>query len=474
MMRQMMPNSRQIAFLILRDIHRRDAFADVALDKWLGKVPIEAESPLLTADKRLVTELVYGCVRRMRSLDGFIDLLAKKPAQKQPPDLRTILHLGLYQLRYLDQIPPSAAVDTTVQLTKANGMKGLAGFVNGLLRQYLREAEAGTIADQVIAAKGLNAPTGEHLGILHSYPDWMITNWLQQLGLEETEQLCQWFNQSPSIDLRVNVLRTSIAEVETALQNAGVEVSRVPYLPQGLRLMGGAGPIASLPGYNQGWWTIQDSSAQLVAYLLDPQPGTVAIDACAAPGGKTTHLAELMGDRGTIWACDKTTSRLKKVDQNAQRLQLKSIQTLAGDSRQLSQFKETADFVLLDAPCSGLGTLHRRADARWRQTPENIQALGQLQRELLAEVSTWVKPGGVLVYATCTIHPQENEEAIAHFLSDHPDWKIDPPQPGHPAAAFATAEGWVKVWPHRHQMDGFFMVKLQKTEKINGTYTKQK
>lgn len=460
-MRQRRQNSRQIAFLILRDIHRQGAFADVALDKWLRKFQKQAETQLLTADKRLVTELVYGCVRRMRSLDGIIDLLAKKPADKQLPDLRTILHLGLYQLRYLDRILPSAAVDTSVQLTKANGMTGLAGFVNGLLRQYLRQAEAGTIEYRLIYRNGLSSAESEHLGILHSYPDWIIANWLEQLGLEETEQLCQWFNQSPTIDLRVNVLRTSIAEVETALQNAGVEVSRIPHLPQGLRLTGGAGSIASLPGYNRGWWTVQDSSAQLVGYLLDPKPGTVAIDACAAPGGKTTHIAELMGDEGTIWACDKTPSRLKKVDENALRLQLKSIQTLAGDSRQLSQFKETADFVLLDAPCSGLGTLHRRADARWRQTPENIQALCQLQRELLEQVSRWVKPGGVLVYATCTIHPEENEGAIAHFLDRHPDWKIDPPQPGHPGAAFATPEGWVKVWPHRHQMDGFFMVRLK-------------
>ncbi len=462
-MPQRMQNSRQIAFLTLRDIHRRGVFADVAVDKWLRKFQMQSESQLLTADKRLVTELVYGCVRRMRSLDGIINLLAKKPAGKQPPDLRTILHLGLYQLQYLDRIPSAAAVDTTVQLTKANGMKGLSGFVNGLLRQYLRQVEAGTIAERLISASGSSSATVEHLGILHSYPDWIVANWLEQLGLEETEQLCEWFNQSPTIDLRVNVLRTSIDEVETALQNAGVEVSRVPHLPQGLRLTGGSGEIASLPGYDQGWWTVQDSSAQLVAYLLDPLPGTVAIDACAAPGGKTTHIAELMGDLGTIWACDKTPSRLKKVDENAQRLQLKSIQSIPGDSRKLSQFEIAADFVLLDAPCSGLGTLHRRADARWRQTPENIQQLCQLQRELLEQVSGWVKPGGVLVYATCTLHPEENEVAIADFLSRHPQWKIDPPQPGQPATAFATSEGWVKVWPHRHQMDGFFMVRLKQS-----------
>jgi 16S rRNA (cytosine967-C5)-methyltransferase len=234
-------------------------------------------------------------------------------------------------------------------------------------------------------------------------------------------------------------------------------------LPQGLRLTGKVGSIAALPGYEQGWWTIQDSSAQLVTYLLDPQPDSVVIDACAAPGGKTTHIAELMGDAGTIWAGDRAPSRLKKVKENAERLQLKSIQIVPGDSRKLSQFKETADFVLLDAPCSGLGTLHRRADIRWRQTPENIQEICQLQRELLEQVCQWVKPGGILVYATCTLYPPENEEAIADFLSRHEQWQIELPKAGNPAAEFITPEGWIKVWPHRHIMDGFFMVRLRKT-----------
>jgi 16S rRNA (cytosine967-C5)-methyltransferase len=459
-----MQNSRQIAFLILRDIHRRGAFADVALDKWLRQIKIESKAEGVKPDRALVTELVYGCVRRMRSLDALIDLLAKKPADKQPPDLRIILHLGFYQLRYLNQIPAGTAVDTTVELAKTNGMSGLTGVVNGLLRQYLRQAEAGTIEDGLIKASGDSSIPGKNLGIIHSYPDWIVNNWLEQLGLEETEQLCEWFNQSPTIDLRVNPLRSSVDQVEKALQDGGVKVSRLPGLPQGLRLTGKVGAINALPGYEQGWWTIQDSSAQLVTYLLDPQPDTVVIDACAAPGGKTTHIAELMADQGTIWACDRTPSRLKKVKENAQRLQLKSIQIIPGDSRKLSQFKETADFVLLDAPCSGLGTLHRRADIRWRQTPENIQEICQLQRELLEQVCQWVKPGGILVYATCTLYPPENEEAIADFLSRHEQWQIELPKPGNPAAEFITPEGWIKVWPHRHQMDGFFMVKLRKNE----------
>ncbi|MBD1931063.1 methyltransferase domain-containing protein [Trichocoleus sp. FACHB-69] len=219
--------------------------------------------------------------------------------------------------------------------------------------------------------------------------------------------------------------------------------------------------IEKLPGFSEGWWTVQDSSAQLVSYLLDPQPGEVVIDACAAPGGKTTHIAELMADNGAVWACDKTASRLRKLKENAQRLGLQSIQIQVGDSRSLTQFINTGDRVLLDAPCSGLGTLHRHADARWRQTPDTVRELSQLQGELLDQVASWVKPGGILVYATCTLHPLENEGVIYAFLERHQEWRISPPSPNSPFSAFSTPAGWIKVWPHRHQMDGFFMVRLQ-------------
>jgi 16S rRNA (cytosine967-C5)-methyltransferase len=285
--------------------------------------------------------------------------------------------------------------------------------------------------------------------------------WVEQLGVEETEQLCQWLNQSPTIDLRINPLQVSIEDVEAAMSTADVDVQRVPHLPQALRIVGGAGAIGQLPGFTEGWWTVQDSSAQLVSHLLDPRAGDVVIDACAAPGGKTTHIAELMGDEGKIFACDKTASRLKKLKENAQRLQLHSIQICTGDSRNLPEFTNSANAVLLDAPCSGLGTLHRRPDIRWRSTPANIDELAILQGELLEQAATWVKPGGVLVYATCTLHPQENEKVIQAFLARHSHWQIEPPAPASPLEAFSTPQGWIKVWPHRHQMDGFFMVLLR-------------
>ncbi|AFZ29741.1 sun protein [Gloeocapsa sp. PCC 7428] len=443
-----MDNPRQLAFIALRWV-QRGAYADVALDRVLR------QTDLSSVDRRLATELVYGSVRRQRSLDALIDQLAKKKAQQQPPDLRIILHLGLYQLRYLDHIPDAAAVNSTVELAKKNGFSGLANFVNGLLRQYLRLA---TREDPL----KLPAHSVERLGILHSYPDWIIEVWLKQFGYKETEQLCAWFNQPPAIDLRINPLRASVEKVATALQEAEVGVTRVANLPQALRFTTSTGAIEKLPGFDAGWWTVQDSSAQLVSHILDPQPGEVVIDACAAPGGKTTHIAELMQDTGTIWACDRTVSRLKKLQQNIARLQLKSIQICPGDSRNLPHFVNIADRVLLDAPCSGLGTLHRHADARWRQTPETVKELTVLQTELLTHVSTWIKPGGVLVYATCTLNSEENEAIVQAFLTQHPCWRIEHPAANSIGVPYATSSGWMQVLPHHQSMDGFFIVRLQK------------
>ena len=503
-----MINPRQLAFLALREVHK-GAYADVALDRVLKKVKLsqrqsdeelsdacggllyetlrerQRQSDEELSDRRFVTDLVYGSTRRQRTLDALIDQLGKKKSYQQPAYLRTILHLGLYQLRYLERIPPSAAVNTTVELAKENGFSGLTGFVNGLLREYIRRGEGererggqeGLLGDKennLLSPPPPLSPSPhfplqlpenpvQRLGILHSFPDWIIEVWLKQFGFVETEKLCEWMNQTPVIDLRVNLLRASVEEVETALQLKDILVKRVPHLPQALRLIGSTGAIPNLPGFSEGWWTVQDSSAQLVSHLLDPQPGEVIIDACAAPGGKTTHIAELMQDKGTIWAGDRTDSRLRKLKENAQRLNLHSIQIYTGDSRNQPQFQNIGDRVLLDAPCSGLGTLHRHADARWRQTPESVEELSTLQKELVAHTSTFVKTNGILVYATCTLHPAENEDVIESFLASHPNWQIEPPDVDSPAELYSTPQGWIKVLPQKQAMDGFFMVRLRKT-----------
>ena len=391
-------NARQLALKILLEIDRKNSYTDVALNRALN------QSNLSSSDRSLCTELVYGIIRHQRTLDSLIDQLGKKKAQQQPPNLRRILHIGLYQLRYLDHIPPSAAVNTSVDLAKDNKLQRLSGVVNGILRQYIRTTQGNH--DPLI----LPNDTLKKLAIQYSFPDWIIETWLQKWGEETTEKMCHWFNQSPNIDIRVNPLKTNLETLQTQLTSAGVNVTPLGRFPCALRLKGKIGTIPTLPGFSQGHWTVQDTSAQLVSYFLDPQPGETIIDACAAPGGKTTHIAELMGDQGTIFACDRTPSRLKKVQENAQRLELNCIETVVGDSRYLQQFINKGDRVLVDVPCSGLGTLHRHPDIRWRQTPENIRELTSLQLEILNQAAQWVKPQGTLVYSTCTLNPPENQE----------------------------------------------------------------
>lgn len=444
--------ARQLALNVLLQV-QAGAYADVALHRTLDQATVsESDSP---AERAFATELVYGIVRRQRTLDALIDQLGTRPADKQPPVLRLVLHLGLYQLRYLTAVPASAAVNTSVDLAKANGLGKLSGVVNGLLRQYLRQAEGGS--DPLV----LPEEAAIALGICHSYPDWLVALWLDQLGFEETEQLCQWFNQVPSIDLRVNRDRTSVAALQAAFGAAGIAVEPLAGIPYGLRLVNHQGALTNLPGYSEGWWSVQDASAQLVGLLLDPQPGETVLDVCAAPGGKATQMAEIVGSEGTVWACDRAPSRLKKITANARRLGLTNLHTHAGDSTDLAQFHQQFDRVLVDAPCSGLGTLHRHADARWRQNPDSIATLAELQSTLLVEAARCVKPGGTLVYATCTLHPTENEAVIKSFCHAHSQWRVQPPAPDFSSGLDAAPQGWVRVWPHRQNMDGFFMAKLK-------------
>ncbi|MGK7927305.1 MAG: 16S rRNA (cytosine(967)-C(5))-methyltransferase [Spirulina sp.] len=452
-----MHDSRQLAFTALQQIYSQGAYTDIALDRVLRDPEIQP------ADRGLTTELVYGIVRRRRSLDRLIDRLGKNSAQQQPLPLRIILQIGLYQLHYLSQIPDSAAVNTAVELAKKNGFKRLSGVVNGILRQYLRLAAKETDLLQ------LPEDRVESLGILYSFPNWIIETWIAQFGRDETEKLCQWFNQTPNLDLRINPLKTTRAEMRSRFENAGIAAEIVPFLPQALRLPGKLGNISQLPGFTEGLWSVQDSSAQLVTHLLDPQPGETIIDACAAPGGKTAHIAELMGDRGKIWACDRAKSRLRKVRQKARRLHLNSSEIREGDSGNIPEFIGIGDRVLLDVPCSGLGTLHRHPDIRWRQTPDKLAQLVSLQENLLKSTATWVKPGGILVYSTCTLNPQENENMIDNFLQLHPEWNIENPGNSFPFSASISSRGWLKILPTKQAMDGFFMVKLMKQTEYQTT-----
>ena len=436
--------ARRCAWQVLQAV-AAGAYADGALERELGRAHLSPQ------DRALATELAYGAIRQRRSLDAWLDQLGKVPAERQPPKLRWLLHLGLYQLLHSGRIPASAAVSTTVELAKRGGLGRLAPVTNGLLRAFLRCQDAGQplarLSDPAVDA-------AERLGLSQSLPDWLARDLLQWLPFERAEAFAQACNTPPAIDLRVNRRRTTPEALQQALAAVGVEAKPVAGVPSALTLQGRSGDLRLLPGYGQGHWCVQDRTAQRIAPLLDPQPGERILDACAAPGGKSTHLAELIDDRGEVLALDRAEARLRRVERNAERLGLHCIHTSCGDAASLAvrqpgllgQF----DRILLDAPCSGLGTLARHPDARWRLDPAAIDGLVALQRQLLEGLWPLLKPGGRLVYATCTVHPRENGELVEAFSTERRD---------------CTLQGRWQSWPGDLEGggDGFFAAVLERS-----------
>lgn len=442
--------ARRVVWAVLQAV-AAGAYADGALERELQRQPL---GPL---DRALATELAYGAIRQRHHLDGWLDWLGRVPAIRQPPALRWLLHLGLYQLLFTARVPAPAAVSTTVELAKRGGLPRLAPVVNGLLRQALRRIEAGE-------GVPLPAEPAAALALAQSLPPWLAADLLRWRTPAQAEAFARAANTPPVLDLRVNALRSDPSAVQRALAAVGVQAERLDDQPWGLTLTGRSGDLRQLPGYEEGHWCVQDRSAQLIAPLLEARPGERVLDACAAPGGKATHLAESMGDTGEIWAVDRGAARLQRLERNARRLGLTSIRSRVADAVHLAT-EEPAwigsfDRVLLDAPCSGLGTLARHADARWRISPGAIEELIVLQGALLRGLAPLLKRSGRLVYATCTVHPGENRALIEAFLAQHPGWR---PVPVSPALASRSASApWLELWPGENGGgDGFFAAVLE-------------
>ena len=429
-------DARQAAWQVLQAV-ASGAYADAALERELQRRRLEP------ADRALATELAYGAIRQRGLLDAWLDQLGRVPARRQPPLLRWLLHVGLYQLLFSDRVPAAAAVSTTVELAKRGGLARLAPVANGILRGLLRRrgefaamAEA-PVADVSAAANAAIAPwqglelpddPAAALALRRSLPLWLAELVLQWLPAERAEAFAIACNQPPPLDLRLNPLRSSAAPLLAALGQAGVEAEPITGLASGIQLRGRSGDLRRLPGFTDGAWCVQDRAAQRIAPLLAPEPGQWVLDACAAPGGKSTHLAELIADQGSIWAVDRSEARLERLRRNAERLGLRCIHTLAAEAQQLAEqrpdWRGRFERILIDAPCSGLGTLARHVDARWRITAAAIAELTRLQRQLLEGTLPLLAPRGRLVYATCTVHPAENGELIAAFLAHHPELEL--------------------------------------------------
>ena len=415
------------------------AFADVALERIFNLYSFKS------IDKGLITELSYGAIRQRYYLDCWIDHLGKVPAKKQPPLLRWLLHLGLYQVLKMKRIPPAAAINTTVELAKTHHLKKLAPVVNGILRSALRSKERGLLLPKS------NNPSLE-LAKNESLPLWLADELINWKGLEDSKKIAKAFNCISPIDIRVNRLRADLKEVKEIFDSCGIHNQVIPNCPYGLEVRAGVGEPRKWPGYEEGKWSVQDRSSQLIAPSLGPLPGEKILDACAAPGGKSTHIAELINNEGNLWSVDRSSRRSKKILANSERLGTKCLQILVADSNELllkkPDWKGFFDRILIDAPCSGLGTLARHPDARWRMNQDNIQQLVAVQSQLLNSLAPLLKNGGKLVYSTCTIHPEENSHQIKNFLQSKSEFLLEYEK---------------QIWPGEGDNgDGFYIAVLNK------------
>lgn len=442
-------DARHLALKVLYQVNEEDAYANLALDQALAQFKLADPR-----DKGLATELVYGCVKYKGRLDWVINQFAKPKVQKMAPWIRNIIRLGLFQIMFLDKVPVSAAINESVKLAKKYGHPGTVKFVNGVLRNIVRKKE------KIVFPDIMKDPI-EHISIYYSFPMWLVERWVKDFGVENTIKLCVYFNNPSPLWVRTNTLRTSRAQLVGLLHNQGIHCRESEKVPEGIQILQSL-DLGRLDLFKKGMFTVQDESSMLVGHVVKPQKEQIVLDVCSGPGGKTSHLAQLMEDSGKIFALDVHEHRLELIRQTCQRLGISIVETLLKDARFTTQIvKQLVDAVLVDAPCSGLGVLGRRPDARWRKKSEDIGQLKILQREILTEAAQLVKPGGTLVYSTCTITSEENNEVIQEFLAENKDFYLDKKLTEYlPFDLEEGQEGWVQFLPFKHQMDGFFIARM--------------
>jgi 16S rRNA (cytosine967-C5)-methyltransferase len=429
---------------VLERVEIDAAFADVVLDVELTRRPVGPR------DAGLATELVYGTLRWQRYLDWILAPHSRRRLPTLDPRVRVLLRLTAYQLAFLERVPAFAAVNDAVTL--ARGAPGVAEYVNGVLRSFgrrgPREREPAPPRDPL-----------EALAVRCSFPTWLAARWVARYGAEEAEALMRAMNERPPLTVRANTLRIEREALAGRLRADGATVRATPLAPEGLVVEGGGDP-GRWPTFGQGLCVVQDEGSMLVARLLAPRPGETIADTCAAPGTKTTHLAQLMDNRGRIVALDPQPARLARVVEAAARLGAGIVETVEGAVETLApRWAGACDGALVDAPCSNLGVLRRNPEVKWRRQPGDIAAGAARQRAILAAAATLVRAGGRLVYATCSLEPEENDEVVRDFLARHGDFALDPPA-DFPVAA--DADRLVRCLPHRHGTDGFTLARFRR------------
>jgi 16S rRNA (cytosine967-C5)-methyltransferase len=436
-------NPREAALKILHAADTRSAFSDRLLDGAHAR----GQDP---RDQALMHELVKGTLRWRGRLDWVLDRLVHIGLGQVPPWIKNILRMGAYQILFLDRVPAHAAVDESVKLANEYGHPGTAGLVNSVLRRLVEEK------DTVELPRGDDV---ESLAAWGSHPRWLVERWLARFGVEATRALMLADNRPVPVGLRVNLLRGTREQLIARLSAEEVVATPARFSPD-LVWIEGNHPLARIAAFKQGLCTAQDESEALVGRLVAPQAHERLLDLCAAPGGKCTHLAELIGDEGEVWAMERNEARVAPLQATVDRLGAHSIHVVQGDGRTYT-FPMPFDRVLVDAPCTGLGVLGRRADARWRKGPEMLREMPPIQLELLAAGGRRARPGGVLVYSVCSFEPEETVEVVEDFLRDNPQFVLESAA-GLMPDEVVDENGFMRVYPHVHGCDGAFGARFRR------------
>ena len=436
---------RGTAVKILNRIDRSDAYLDKLLDSELRS------DDMNELDKGLMNEIVTGVVRWQMKLDWVLTGFFHGNFTKAETNIKNALRVALYQILFLDKVPQSAAVNEGVEFIKRLRGQKVGDLVNAVLRNIIRNLENIRYPDP-------NEDRIRHLAVIESHPIWLVNKWVARFGYDEAKQFLAANNRRPDLTLRVNRLKIQFDYFLTQLSQYQFQYTRSTYLDNFVRVQHMAG-IGSSEMFRQGFFSVQDESAGLAVLLLDPKPGERVIDLCSAPGGKTMFIGELMKNVGEIVSVDRYENRLNLVKNSAQRLGVANAHFVVADATSIQL--PPADKVLVDAPCSGLGVLAKKPDAKWRREPEDVRELVKLQQAIMENASTLVKPGGVIVYSTCTTEPEENSGVVQSFLSNHPEFVVEPPGQLVTKEVVST-DGFIETFPHRQGMDGAFAVRLKK------------
>jgi 16S rRNA (cytosine967-C5)-methyltransferase len=441
--------ARDAAVRTVYRVLREGAYSNIAVREELDK------DGLGRLDKAFITEIVNGTLRNLTRIDWIMSRFIK--TKKIEPWIEDIIRCGIYQIIFLDRVPDSAVCNESAELARSRGHEGAVKFVNGVLRNISRNKQKLEYPDK-------NKNAVKYLSVFYSHPEWIVKKWIKDYGMKFTEELLRANNEKPPFTIRCNRLKTSKEELTAILAGEGIECADGIYAPEAIHIKG-TSSIEERESFNNGYYQVQDESSMLVAHVVDPKPGDMVIDMCSAPGGKTTHMAELMENKGEIVARDIHRHKLRLVEENCSRLGVSIVRTELHDAMTLDGDSfEKFDRVLLDAPCSGLGVMRRKPDLRWKKDPEDFKELAGLQRMMLELASGYVKPGGKLIYSTCTLNKTENAEVIKDFLSYNQQFQMESITGQVPEKLIcdSTYKGYLELFPNLHGTDGFYIAKMGK------------